>query len=96
MKKTLFVLIIAAALAATLFAATQQGESAQQTPHTSKLMRQTREELHGLAPRIEAIDLSGSAYPHPAFGPLNFYQWLAFIGVHDDRHLGQIERTLSA
>lgn len=59
-------------------------------------MRQAREELHGLVPRIEAIDLSAVAYPHPAFGPLNFYQWLAFIGIHDERHLGQIEKVLSS
>lgn len=59
-------------------------------------MRQAREELHGLVSRIEALDLSSAAYPHPAFGPLNFYQWLAFIGIHDERHLGQIEKVLAS
>ena len=59
-------------------------------------MRQTREELHSLSPRILATDLSAVVYPHPAFGPLNFYQWLAFIGIHEERHLGQIEKALSS
>jgi len=59
-------------------------------------MRQTREELHRLKPRIEATDLSAFVYPHPVFGPLNFYQWLAFIGIHEERHLAQIEKTLTS
>lgn len=59
-------------------------------------MRRSREELHALQPRIEATDLSTTTYPHPAFGPLNFYQWLAFIGLHEERHLAQIEALLSA
>jgi hypothetical protein len=27
---------------------------------------------------------------------LNVGQWLAFIGIHEERHLRQIERTLEA
>jgi hypothetical protein len=57
-------------------------------------LRRSREELRSLRPRIEAIDLSAITYPHPAFGPLNFYQWLAFIGLHEERHLQQAESTL--
>jgi uncharacterized damage-inducible protein DinB len=59
-------------------------------------MRASREELHTLQPRIEATDLSMLTYPHPAFGPLDFYQWLALIGLHEERHLSQIESLLSA
>jgi|SRR4051812_34410473 uncharacterized damage-inducible protein DinB len=59
-------------------------------------MQQTRDELHSLSPRIEATDLSMVVYPHPAFGPLNFYQWLAFIGIHEERHLAQIEKILAS
>jgi hypothetical protein len=57
-------------------------------------LRRSREELHALRPRIEATDLSSLTYPHPVFGPLNFYQWMAFIGVHEERHLRQAESTL--
>jgi hypothetical protein len=59
-------------------------------------MRGSREELRTLQPRIEATDLSAFTYPHPAFGPLDFYQWLALIGFHEERHLGQIESVLQA
>lgn len=59
-------------------------------------MRGSREELRALQPRIEATDLSAFTYPHPAFGPLDFYQWLALIGFHEERHLNQIESVLKA
>jgi hypothetical protein len=57
-------------------------------------MKHSREELHNLRPRIEATDLSTVTYPHPAFGPLNFYRWLAFIGIHEERHLRQSKAAL--
>ena len=59
-------------------------------------LRRSRETLHDLRPRIEATDLSKVTYPHPAFGPLNFYGWLAFIGIHEERHLKQAENLLSS
>jgi hypothetical protein len=69
------------------------GGEASLTDSLAKL-RRSREDLHALRPRAEAIDLSGVTYPHPAFGPLNFYQWMAFIGIHEERHLSQAEATL--
>ena len=54
-------------------------------------LRQTRAALHDLRPRLEAVDGTQITYPHPFFGPLNLYQWLAFIGAHEARHLRQIE-----
>jgi hypothetical protein len=59
-------------------------------------LRQSRVELLSLRPRIEATDLSAFTFPHPAFGPLNFYQWLAFIGLHEGRHLRQLESVMAA
>lgn len=59
-------------------------------------MRGSRAELRSLAQRIETTDLSAAVYTHPAFGPLNFYQWLAFIGIHEERHLAQIEKALAS
>lgn len=59
-------------------------------------LRRSRAELHNLRPKLEAIDLSSLTYPHPAFGPLDLSQWLAFIGVHEERHLRQIETVMSS
>ena len=59
-------------------------------------LRQTRANLKALRPRFEATDLSGARYPHPAFGPLDLYQWLIMIGFHEDRHLRQIEALMAS
>jgi hypothetical protein len=59
-------------------------------------LRRSRAALHHLRPKLEALDLSSMTYPHPVFGPLDLYQWLAFIGVHEDRHLRQIESIISS
>ena len=59
-------------------------------------LRRSREEVRALRPRIEAADLNTTSYPHPAFGPLNVYEWLAFIGIHEARHLRQAEALLGA
>ncbi len=57
-------------------------------------MRETRERLRGMIPLLDSADLSGISYPHPAFGPLDPYQWLVLIGVHDERHLLQLDALM--
>jgi hypothetical protein len=32
-------------------------------------------------------------FPHPAYGPLDGYQWLLMLAHHSDRHVRQIERA---
>jgi hypothetical protein len=61
-------------------------------------LREGRAALTALRPRVETVGVGAASarYPHPAFGPLNLAQWLAFIGIHEARHLGQIERMLKA
>ncbi len=58
-------------------------------------LRESRAALHALQPRFETVDGTLVQYPHPIFGPLNLYQWLAFIGLHEARHLRQIEGLLA-
>lgn len=47
--------------------------------------------IRALRPRVESLDLSATRLPHPAFGQLDFYQWLAVLGIHEERHRRQIE-----
>ena len=56
---------------------------------------ENRRALNELRPRIEAVDSSNTAFPHPFFGNLNLYQWLVLIGLHESRHLHQIEGILA-
>jgi hypothetical protein len=57
-------------------------------------LEESRATIGSLRSRLEAVDLSNTAFPHPAFGKLNLYQWLAFIGLHEGRHLEQIAKIL--
>ena len=41
----------------------------------------------------DGLPLAGATTPHPAFGPLNTYEWIAFVGGHDLRHADQIRET---
>lgn len=54
-------------------------------------LRASRAQLLALRPRFEGHDLSGIIGPHPAYGPINPYQALAGVGLHEKRHLRQIE-----
>ncbi len=59
-------------------------------------LRASRAALQALRPRIEAFDLSAISYPHPAFGPLDLYHWLLFLGLHEERHRRQIESLIDS
>lgn len=56
---------------------------------------ENRRVLNELRPRIEAADSSDAKFPHPFFGDLNLYEWLVIVGLHERRHLQQIERILN-
>jgi hypothetical protein len=58
-------------------------------------LKESRAALISLRPRVEARDYSHVTYPHPAFGPLNLYQWLAAIEFHECKHLDQLQ-TITA
>ena len=57
-------------------------------------LRESRRNFRALQPRFEASDMSRVNFPHPVFGALNAYQWLAFVGLHEARHLSQIKTLL--
>lgn len=59
-------------------------------------LRESRAALHALRPRLERADGHALRFPHPAWGALNLYQWLLFVGAHEARHLAQIEALKEA
>ncbi len=56
-------------------------------------LKESRAALEVMRPRFQSADYS-RVLKHPAFGMLNAAQWLAFLGMHEQRHLYQIERIL--
>jgi hypothetical protein len=62
-------------------------------------LRDSRAALRALRERAERVDGTRARFPHPVWGPLDLYQWLAFVGAHEQRHLYQIEalkKTMNA
>ena len=60
-------------------------------PDSLARLRDSRAAIQDLRPRVERVDGTRAHFPHPAWGPLDLYQWLAFVGLHEQRHLSQIE-----
>jgi hypothetical protein len=50
----------------------------------------SRDAFRRLLERSDGRDVASIVFPHPAFGPLTFYQWAVFLGGHDARHADQI------
>lgn len=59
-------------------------------------LKQSRQAIVDSVAQAPEYDLSGVTWPHPALGDINFYQWVLFIGKHEQRHLGQIEEIKNA
>ena len=50
----------------------------------------TRARLTEYVKSCDGLALGQVSFPHPAFGPLNLYQWLLFAAGHHARHAAQI------
>ncbi len=42
----------------------------------------------------DGLALGTLSLPHPLFGPLSAYHWLAFVGAHEARHAAQIREIV--
>ena len=61
------------------------------------------ERLAAVRERLVTALLQGSglalgtvSFPHPLFGPLNGYQWVLTIALHERRHVSQLRRQFGA
>lgn len=57
-------------------------------------MEENRARLNGLREMFEKVEGTKFTFPHPLFGPLTAQDWLALVGGHEARHVGQIEKIL--
>ena len=53
-------------------------------------LEQTRLQLREVVTSADGLAIGELSHPHRFFGPLNFYQWLVFVGDHEARHAAQI------
>jgi hypothetical protein len=50
-------------------------------------------DLRAAVVAADGVALGEIVHPHPAFGPLNLYHWVAFVGGHEARHAEQIREA---
>lgn len=55
----------------------------------------SRRKLLDAVTQADGLALGDLFYPHPILGPLNLYQWIAFVGGHEARHAGQIDEIVA-
>lgn len=56
-----------------------------------KKLNSSRENLENFVAQTDTSKLEKRSLPHPVFGQLDLAQWIPFIGLHEKRHLEQIE-----
>lgn len=53
-------------------------------------LESARETLRSAFLGGDGLALSAVIQPHPILGPINLYQWMLFVGSHEERHTAQI------
>jgi hypothetical protein len=51
---------------------------------------QARDTTRALVIETDGLAVESVVLPHPIFGPLDFYQWIVFLGGHEGRHALQV------
>lgn len=54
----------------------------------------SRKQLNDIYDNASAASLSSKSLPHPVFGKVPLVQWFPFVGLHEKRHLKQLESVL--
>ena len=49
-----------------------------------------RAELCNTVRECDGLAIGEIVHAHPVLGPINLYQWIAFVGAHEARHAAQI------
>jgi hypothetical protein len=53
-------------------------------------LEEAREALCAAVRDSDGLALGEVVQPHPVLGPINLYQWIAFVGGHEARHAAQV------
>jgi hypothetical protein len=57
-------------------------------------LKRVRDRTHRAVGTVDGRDLTKVSAAHPVFGPINGYEWVLFIGQHEERHLGQLRDAI--
>ncbi len=56
----------------------------------------SRQSLCNIIDSADTSLFNKRSYPHPVFGNLSLEQWISFVGLHEKRHLAQINELKAA
>lgn len=70
-------------------------ESFQTLQEVKDKLAESRAALVQLVDSADEKDLEEKSFPHPLFKDLSLKQWIPFVGLHEKRHLLQIEELKS-
>lgn len=59
-------------------------------PEVHDALRRSRSDLHAALRAGDGLALAEVTATHPALGVINVYQWVLFIGQHEERHTRQV------
>jgi uncharacterized damage-inducible protein DinB len=54
-------------------------------------LQNSREKLVNVCNEADSFMLDQKSFMHPVFGLMSLRQWIPFVGLHEKRHLAQIE-----
>ena len=55
-----------------------------------RLLEESRAMLRAAVADADGLALGLIMHPHPVVGEINLYEWILFVGLHEQRHLPQI------
>jgi hypothetical protein len=59
-------------------------------PEVHDALRRSRADLHAALREGDGLALGDVTATHPALGVINVYQWVLFVGQHEERHTRQV------
>jgi uncharacterized damage-inducible protein DinB len=66
-------------------------DSFQTLSEVKEKLSESRKAFVQVVDHAKEIDLEQKSFPHPLFKDLSLKQWIPFVGLHEKRHLLQIE-----
>lgn len=61
-----------------------------------RLLEASRAMLRSAIADADGLALGLIMHPHPVVGDINLYEWILFVGLHEQRHLGQLREVAAA
>lgn len=61
-----------------------------------RLLHESRAMLRSAIADADGLALALITHPHPVVGVIDLYEWILFVGLHEQRHLGQLAEVAAA